>query len=60
MTDSSARLLEEFRNEIGRCLDEQLSERIREGGKKTTSMFSPFQEAMAFHRVLHGKGCADD
>ncbi|NKI15906.1 acyl-CoA dehydrogenase [Spongiibacter sp. KMU-166] len=48
--------LDVFRQKVAKFLDEELSDRIREGGKKTTSMFSPFAEAMAFQQALHAKG----
>ena len=51
MSDET-QVLEVFRQEVAKFLDEELSDRIREAGKKTTSMFSPFDEAMAFQQAL--------
>ena len=48
--------LDSFRKEIGDFLDASVDERLREAGRKTTSMFSPFDETMAFQKLLHQRG----
>jgi alkylation response protein AidB-like acyl-CoA dehydrogenase len=48
--------LERFRQEVAAFLDSAPTPAIREAGRKTTSVFAPFDEAMEWHRVLHKKG----
>ncbi|CAA0081740.1 Acyl-CoA dehydrogenase FadE26 [Zhongshania aliphaticivorans] len=47
--------LEEFRREVSLFLDEEITPIIKEAGRKITSMFSPFDEALAFQKLLHKK-----
>jgi len=47
--------LENFRHEISSFFDSTITPRIKEAGSKTTSMFSPFDEALAFQKLLHEK-----
>ncbi|WP_028661368.1 acyl-CoA dehydrogenase family protein [Nocardioides insulae] len=48
--------LEEFRREVTEFLDSAPTDAIREAGRKTTSAFSPFDETIAWQRILHEKG----
>ncbi|MDO7836437.1 acyl-CoA dehydrogenase family protein [Sphingobium sp. HBC34] len=48
--------LEAFRREVADFLDTAPTPAIREAGRKTTSVFAPFKEVMAWHRILHAKG----
>lgn len=50
--------LEAFRSEVAAFLDTAPTEAIREAGRKTTSVFAPFDEVMAWHKILHRKGWA--
>ena len=50
--------LEAFREEVAAFLDTAPTPAIREAGRKTTSAFAPFDEAMAWHRILAAKGWA--
>ncbi|MEU9020128.1 acyl-CoA dehydrogenase family protein [Actinomadura sp. NPDC048394] len=50
--------LEAFRREVAAFLDTAPTDAIREAGRKTTSVFAPFDEAMAWHRILYKKGWA--
>jgi len=50
--------LESFRREVAEFLDVAPTPEIREAGKKTTSVFAPFEQVMAWHRILHAKGWA--
>ena len=50
--------LESFRREVAEFLDVAPTPAIREAGKKTTSVFAPFEQVMAWHRILHAKGWA--
>ena len=47
-----------FREEVRAFLDEALTSEIQEAGRKTTSVFAPVKEAMAWQRILHKKGWA--
>ena len=47
-----------FREEVRAFLDESLTPEILEAGRKTTSVFAPVKEAMAWQRLLHAKGWA--
>lgn len=51
-------VLRAFRREVVEFLDSEVSDRISEAGRKTTSMFSPFDEAILFQQLLHKKGWA--
>ncbi|MBB5185914.1 alkylation response protein AidB-like acyl-CoA dehydrogenase [Zhongshania antarctica] len=46
----------EFRAEIRAFLDVAPSEEILEAGRKTTSVFAPFKETMAWHKILFRQG----
>lgn len=50
--------LEAFRSDVAAFLDEAPTPAIREAGRKTTSVFAPFDEVMAWHRILHSRGWA--
>lgn len=50
--------LASFRLEVCAYLDAAPTEAIREAGRKTTSVFAPFEETMAWHRLLHARGWA--
>lgn len=50
--------LERFRREVADFLDAAPTPAIREAGRKTTSVFAPFDEVMAWHKILHKKGWA--
>ncbi|HEX7355005.1 MAG TPA: acyl-CoA dehydrogenase family protein [Mycobacteriales bacterium] len=50
--------LEAFRTEVAEFLDTAPTDAIREAGRKTTSVFAPFDEVMAWHRILAKKGWA--
>ncbi|HVV75394.1 MAG TPA: acyl-CoA dehydrogenase family protein [Mycobacteriales bacterium] len=50
--------LEDFRNEVAEFLDTAPTDEIREAGRKTTSVFAPFDQVMAWHRILAKKGWA--
>ena len=50
--------LDAFRAEVAAFLDEAPTEAIREAGRKTTSVFAPYDEVMAWQAILHDKGWA--
>ena len=50
--------LESFRREVADFLDTAPTDAIREAGRKATSVFTPFDEAMAWQRILHARGWA--
>lgn len=50
--------LEAFRREVAEFLDTAPTADIREAGRKTTSVFAPFEAVMAWHKILHAKGWA--
>jgi alkylation response protein AidB-like acyl-CoA dehydrogenase len=50
--------LEDFRKEVVDFLDTAPTPAILEAGRKTTSVFAPFEEVMAWHRILYLKGWA--
>lgn len=50
--------LDAFREEVAAFLDTAPTEAIREAGRKLTSVFSPFDEAMAWHKILYARGWA--
>lgn len=47
---------EAFRDEVRRFLDENLSEDLREAGRKTGGVFADFAAGMRWHKVLARKG----
>jgi alkylation response protein AidB-like acyl-CoA dehydrogenase len=50
--------LEAFRQEVAEFLDTAPTDAIREAGRKTTSVFAPFEQVMEWHRILAKKGWA--
>ena len=50
--------LTEFRAEVAEFLDTAPTPEILEAGRKTTSVFAPFEQVMAWHRLLHARGWA--
>lgn len=48
--------LEAFRAEVAEFFATAPTPAIREAGRKTTSIFAPFKECMAWHRTLYEKG----
>ena len=50
--------LEAFRAEVAAFLDSAPTAEIREAGKKTTSVFAPFEQVMAWQKILHARGWA--
>ncbi len=48
--------LERFRKEVAEFLDHAPTPEIREAGRKTTSVFAPFEQAIAWQKILHAKG----
>lgn len=50
--------LEAFRQEVSAFLDNDVNEKLKEAGRKTTSVFSPYDEAQAFLALLHTRGWA--
>ena len=58
MAESEEIELETFRAEIASFLDNELSDDIREAGKKTAGVISAFDQAIAFQQALHKKGWA--
>jgi alkylation response protein AidB-like acyl-CoA dehydrogenase len=50
--------LEAFRQEVADFLDTAPTDAIREAGRKTTSVFAPFEQVMAWHKILAKKGWA--
>jgi Acyl-CoA dehydrogenases len=50
--------LESFRQEVAAFLDTAPTPAIREAGKKTTSVFAPFEQAIAWQKILNAKGWA--
>ena len=50
--------LEAFREEVAQFLDTAPTAAIREAGRRTTSVFAPFDETMAWHRTLARRGWA--
>ena len=47
-----------FREEVRAFLDESLTPDILEAGRKTTSVFAPFDQCMQWHQILYEKGWA--
>ncbi|WP_106847806.1 acyl-CoA dehydrogenase family protein [Blastococcus sp. Marseille-P5729] len=50
--------LEAFRSEVAEFLDTAPTEAIREAGRRTTSVFPPFDETIEWQRILNEKGWA--
>ncbi|MBX7539785.1 acyl-CoA dehydrogenase family protein [Qipengyuania sphaerica] len=50
--------LEAFRAEVCDFLDTAPTPEIREAGRKLTSVFAPFEQVMAWHKILYEKGWA--
>ncbi|WP_153502593.1 acyl-CoA dehydrogenase family protein [Cumulibacter manganitolerans] len=50
--------LEAFRTEVAAFLDTAPTDAIREAGRRTTSAFAPFDQAMQWQRILNDKGWA--
>lgn len=50
--------LEAFRAEVCDFLDTAPTPQIREAGRKTTSVFAPFEAALAWQKILDDKGWA--
>ena len=50
--------LEAFRAEVAEFFDTAPTEAIREAGRRTTSAFAPFDETIAWQRILNDKGWA--
>lgn len=50
--------LEAFREEVAAFFASAPTPAIREAGRKTTSVFAPFDQCMAWHRILYEKGWA--
>ena len=50
--------LEAFRAEVAAFLDTAPTPAIREAGRKTTSVFAPFEQVMAWQGLLHARGWA--
>lgn len=50
--------LESFRAEVCEFLDTAPTPEIREAGRKLTSVFAPFEQVMAWHRILYERGWA--
>ncbi len=55
ITDQSVDL-ESFRKEVRAFLETAPTPEILEAGQKTTSVFAPFKEAMAWQKILNDKG----
>ncbi|GAB3304934.1 acyl-CoA dehydrogenase [Epidermidibacterium keratini] len=50
--------LEQFRADVAAFLDQAPTEEIRRTGRRTTSVFPPFDQVMAWQRILADKGWA--
>jgi alkylation response protein AidB-like acyl-CoA dehydrogenase len=50
--------LDGFRREVADFLDTAPTDAIREAGRKTTSVFAPFEQVMEWHRILARRGWA--
>ncbi|MEP2990574.1 MAG: acyl-CoA dehydrogenase family protein [Parasphingorhabdus sp.] len=48
--------LEEFRTEVAEFFATAPTPAIREAGRKTTSVFAPFEQCMQWHNILYKKG----
>ncbi len=58
MTKDETQELREFRAEVREFLATAPTEDILEAGRKTTSVFAPFEQAKAWQKILHAKGWA--
>ncbi len=47
---------EDFRTEVRRFLDENLTQDLREAGRKTTGVFADYAAGMRWHRILARRG----
>ena len=47
---------EAFRDEVRRFLAENLTEDLREAGRKTSGVFADFAAGLRWHKVLAGRG----
>ena len=47
---------EAFRSEVRRFLDDNLSEDLREAGRKTGGVFADIAAGVRWHKVLAGRG----
>ena len=47
---------EAFRGEVRRFLDDNLSEDLREAGRKTGGVFADIAAGVRWHKVLAGRG----
>jgi alkylation response protein AidB-like acyl-CoA dehydrogenase len=47
---------EAFRDEVRRFLDDNLSDDLREAGRKTGGVFAEFSAGLRWHKILHGRG----
>ncbi|GAA2736711.1 acyl-CoA dehydrogenase family protein [Actinocorallia aurantiaca] len=50
--------LEAFRREVAEFLDTAPTDAVREAGRKTTSVFAPFEETIAWQKILNDRGWA--
>ena len=50
--------LETFRAEVAEFFATAPTPAIREAGRKTTSVFAPFDQCMQWHQILYEKGWA--
>jgi len=50
--------LEAFRREVAAFFDTAPTDAVREAARKTTSVFAPFDETMAWQKILHSRGWA--
>ncbi|PLS21220.1 acyl-CoA dehydrogenase family protein [Neptunicoccus cionae] len=58
MTSQTKAELDAFRDEVAAFLDTAPTDAIREAGRKTTSAFPPFEQAVAWQVILNEKGWA--
>ncbi len=56
MSEQTEINLDSFRTEVRRFLETAPTPEILEAGRKTTSVFAPFEQAMAWQRILYDKG----
>ena len=47
---------EDFRTEVRHFLDENLTQDLREAGRKTTGVFADYAAGMRWHRILARRG----
>lgn len=55
MTTQTKEELDAFREEVAAYLDTAPTDAIREGGRKTTSAFAPFEQGAAWQAILNEK-----